>query len=202
MNTKAIAVTIVFAAVTIALNPAFTGLAVPFPFFPYVTYYLWEIPIVAAAFFIGLRYGILITFVNMIVLLATAPGFAPQQPFYQSTAAIAMLLGIYLSMKIAARKTSLQEAVPRRRLLVFSTVMGILFRVGIMAVLAYVLFRYPIIGFSLPEPIILTIIPLIAIYDATLPLYTVPIGYLIARTVGKNLRVGSQDPNVTLTVKR
>jgi hypothetical protein len=112
-----------------------------------------------------------------------------------------MLLGIYLSMKIAARKASLQEAVPRRRLVVFSTVMGILFRVGIMVVLAYVLFRYPIVGFSLTEPIILTIIPLIAIYDATLPLYTVPIGYLIARTVGKNLRVGSQDPNVTLTVK-
>jgi riboflavin transporter FmnP len=192
MNTRAIAATIVFAAITIVLNPAFMGLAIPAPFFPYVIYYLWEIPIVAAAFLIGPKHGISIAFVNMLVLLATSQGFAPQQPFYQSAAAICMVIGIYLAIKIVVRKAPQQEAIPKRKLLIFSTALGILFRVGIMTLLAYALFRYPVIGFSLPEPVILTIIPMIALYDATLPLYTIPIGYLIAITVRKNLKIGNK----------
>lgn len=192
MNTRAVTVTIVLAAITIVLNPAFTALAVPAPFFPYVIYYLWEIPIVAAAFIFGLKCGISIALVNFVALIATAQGFAPQQPFYQSTAAITMLLGIFLAIKIVARKVPQQDTVPQRKLFILSIVLGTLFRVGIMAVLAYVLFRYPLIGFNLPESAILAIIPLIAIYDATLPLYTIPIGYLIANTVRKNLKIGNK----------
>ena len=191
MNARVLAATIVLAAVTIVLNPAFTGLAVPAPFFPYVTYYLWEIPIVAAVFLIGPKYGISIAFLNMIILFAAAQGTTMQQPFYQSTAAIIMLLGIYLGIKLAVRKFPQTESIPQRKLFIFSTAFGILFRVGIMAVLAYVLFRLPGIGYSLPEPTILAIIPLIAIYDATLPLYTIPVGYIIAKTVHKNVKTGN-----------
>jgi hypothetical protein len=55
MNTRAIAMTIAFAAVTIVLNPAFSGIAVPAPFLPYVSYYIWEIPIIAVLFLVGLK---------------------------------------------------------------------------------------------------------------------------------------------------
>jgi riboflavin transporter FmnP len=192
MNTRAIAATIVFAAITIVLNPAFTGLAIPAPFFPFVIYYFWEIPIVAAAFLISPKHGILIALVNMIVMFAIGQGVVIQQPFYQSAAAISMLLGIFLATRIVVRKAPQEETNPQRKLLTYSTVLGIIFRVGIMAVLAYILFRYPVIGFSLPEPVILTIIPLIALYDATLPLYTISIGYLIAKTVRKNLKIGNK----------
>jgi riboflavin transporter FmnP len=185
MNTRAIAATVVLAAITITLNPGFTGLAVPAPFFPWVTYYLWEIPVVVACFLVGPKHAVLITVLNLIILLAIAPGFAIQQPFYQCTAAITMLGGIYLAIRISNRKPSQQKAVPKRRLLLFSTAFGILFRVGIMAVVAYVFFRYPVVGFELPEPLILLMIPLIALYDATFALYTIPIGYFIAKTVQK-----------------
>jgi hypothetical protein len=191
MNTKVISATIVLVAITIVLNPAFTGLAIPAPFFLPAMFYLWEIPIVAAAFLIGPKYGILIAFLNMIFLLATAQGFAPQQPLYQSAAAISMLIGIFLAIRLVASKAPQQDPVPRRKLLLYSTVLGVLFRVGIMAVVAYILFRFPLIGFELSEPVILTIIPLIALYDVILPLYTIPIGYLLARTVSRNLKVGS-----------
>jgi riboflavin transporter FmnP len=126
MNTRAIAATVVLAAITIALNPGFTGLAVPAPFFPWVTYYLWEIPVVAACFLIGPKQAIMITILNLIVLLAISTGFAIQQPFYQCTAAITMLVGIYLAIRISSRKIPQQEAVPKRRLLLFSTAFGIL----------------------------------------------------------------------------
>jgi riboflavin transporter FmnP len=188
MNTRAVAATIVFAAITIVLNPAFTGLAIPAPFFPFAIYYFWEIPIVAAAFIISPKHGILIALVNMIVMLAIGQGVVIQQPFYQSAAAISMLLGVFLATRIVVRKVPQEEINPQRKLLTYSTALGILFRVGIMTILGYVLFRYPVIGFSLPEPVILAMLPLIALYDATLPLYTIPIGYLIAKTVSKNLK--------------
>lgn len=191
MNTRAIAATIVFAGITVVLNPAFTGLAIPAPFFPFVIYYFWEIPIVAAAYLISPKHGILIAFVNMIIMLAIGQGLVIQQPFYQSAAAISMLLGIFLAKRIVVRKVPQEENIPQRKLLIYSTALGIVFRVGIMTVLGYVLFRYPVIGFSLPERIILIMLPLIALYDATLPLYTISIGYLIANTVRKNLKIGN-----------
>ena len=191
MNTRTIAATIVFAAIAVVLNPAFTGLAIPAPFFLFVTYYFWEIPIVAAAYLISPKHGILIAVVNMIIMLAMGQGVAIQQPFYQSTAAISMLLGIFLATKIVVRKDPQEENISQRKLIIYSTALGIIFRVGIMTVLGYVLFRFPVIGFSLPERIILIMLPPIALYDATLPLYTIPIGYIIAKTVRKNLKIGS-----------
>ncbi len=187
MNSKAIATTVVFTAVTVALNPIFTGLAIPAPFFPMVLYYIWEIPIAAIAFLISPKHGILVALVNMAVMLAIGQGLVIQQPFYQSVAAICSLIGMHFALKITQHRSIQQDATSKRNLPALSTALGILVRVGIMAFLAYALFRLPIIGFSLPDRAILAIIPLIALYDATLPLYTIPIGYLIARTINKNL---------------
>lgn len=194
MNTKAIAALIVFLALTVVLNPAFTGIAIPFPLFPYVFFYLWEIPIVAALFLFGPKYGVAIALLNIPLLLAISPGFAPQQPFYQSAAAITMLLGIFVATKFAAPRGVQAEANPRRRkFLASSMALGLLFRVGIMAIVAYTLFRFPVVGFNLTEPVILAVVPLIMIYDAFFSLYTIPLGYLIAEVVQKNLKTESSN---------
>jgi hypothetical protein len=38
----------------------------------------------------------------------------------------------------------------------------------------------------------MAITPLIALFNATEPLYVIPLGYFTARTVGKNLKVGNK----------
>ncbi len=48
MDTKKLTLTIVFAALAIALNPALAGLAIAAPFAPQLFYQIWEIPIVTA----------------------------------------------------------------------------------------------------------------------------------------------------------
>ena len=48
MNTKAISLTIVFTALTVALNPNLTGIFLAAPYAPFLIYQIWEIPIVAA----------------------------------------------------------------------------------------------------------------------------------------------------------
>jgi hypothetical protein len=44
----------------------------------------------------------------------------------------------------------------------------------------------------LPESITMAIIPPIVSFDATEPLYVIPLGYFTARTVGRNLRVDNK----------
>jgi hypothetical protein len=51
------------------------------------------------------------------------------------------------------------------------------------------------LGIELTEPEIIAILPLGVLFNVTIVLYTIPIGYFIARTVSKNLKVGNQIQN-------
>jgi hypothetical protein len=55
MNTRAIAMTIAFAAIAIVLNPAISGVGIPFPPIPRLIYNLWEMVIVAAFLLMGFK---------------------------------------------------------------------------------------------------------------------------------------------------
>ena len=41
---------------------------------------------------------------------------------------------------------------------------------------------------GLPMPYVVSTLPLIAIFNVTLPLYTIPIGFLIAKNVNQTLK--------------
>jgi riboflavin transporter FmnP len=53
METRQIALIAIFGAPAIALNPTFSGISVPAPFFPVLLYEVWEIPIVVVLFLVG-----------------------------------------------------------------------------------------------------------------------------------------------------
>src|SRR4030067_2417602 len=96
MNTKALAASIVFAALTVALNPAISGIGVPAPYAPFLIYGLWEIPIVAAFLLLSPVSGILICLLNSVVLFAFFPGALPTGPLYNLDAIFSILLGVYI----------------------------------------------------------------------------------------------------------
>jgi hypothetical protein len=59
-----------------------------------------------------------------------------------------------------------------------------------MTVVNYAVLRYdPPIGYSMPEKAILAAIPLIGLFNASLALYTIPLGHIIANAVKKNLKL-------------
>src|SRR3989304_6159865 len=109
MNTKTLAITIVFAAVTVALNPAISGIAFPAPYAPFLFYQIWEIPIVAAFLLSSRKSGIAIALLNASILFALFPGFLPAGPFYNLFAVLSMLSGIYIAHKILTRKSSMEK---------------------------------------------------------------------------------------------
>jgi riboflavin transporter FmnP len=189
MDTKSIALTAVFAAITVALNPAFSKIAVPAPFFPFLSYQIWEIPIVVAFLLIGYKSGVAVTLINGAILLSFLPNVIT---FGDVVACLSMLLGIYLAYRLITRKVPKEETLSRRKSVLSYTALGIVFRILIMVIFDYTLLRYPIIGLNLPESIIIAIIPPIALFNATEPLYTIPLGYFIAKTVGKNLKTSNK----------
>ena len=102
MNAKILAVIIVFASLTVVLNPAVTGIGVPAPYLPFLVYQIWEVPIVVLFLLVGPKYAIPIAVLNAFVLLALfiGPGGLPTGPFYNLAASLSMLLGVYIAHKI------------------------------------------------------------------------------------------------------
>lgn len=194
MDAKKLTITIVFAALTVALNPAFTKIAIPAPYAPFLIYQIWEIPIVAAFVLINLRSAVAISFMNMIILLAVFQGAAISGPFYNLLAVLSMLLGIYIAHKILTRKNTQEvnakSTLKKQAILITTaTALGITFRTGLMTIVNYAVLRYePPVGYAMPEVAILAAIPLIALFNSTLALYTVPLGHIVANAVKKNLK--------------
>ncbi|MGD8544724.1 MAG: hypothetical protein PVH12_00995 [Candidatus Bathyarchaeota archaeon] len=178
MDTKTVAVITVFAALTIALN--LSPVKIPAPYAPYLIYQLWEIPIVAAFLLYGWRVGLLIAIINTLILIIVFPGVLLTGPLYNLAAVLSMLLGIGIIVRVFHRRSGSHEILTPVSL----TISGIIFRVGIMSLVNWVFLRFPPpFGFNLPETAILVSLPLIAVFNATLTLYTIPTGYVAARVI-------------------
>ena len=189
MNTKELATTIVFAALTVALNPGIVpATGVPAPYAPFLIYGLWEIPIVAAFILISPASGILISLLNAAVLFAFFPGSLPTGPFYNLIAIFSMIMGVYVGRRFfSSEPTQVPNVV---KIAAASTILAIIIRVAVMTIVNYVTLPqdYPI-GFGLPVSAVLTLyLPPIALFNATVVLYTVPIGEFIADVIKSRLR--------------
>ncbi len=188
MNTKALATTIVFAALTVALNPGVSGIGVPAPYAPYLIYGLWEIPIVAAFLLISPASAIIITLLNSFVLFAFFPGPLPAGPFYNLIAVFSTLLGIFIAQIFIKRESTNQRTVIR--ITTGSTILGIILRVAVMTLVNYVTLQQPYpIGFGLEEVAVIASLPLTALFNATVVLYTIPMGEFIAHVIKDRIKL-------------
>ncbi|MEM2691691.1 MAG: hypothetical protein QXS01_06305 [Candidatus Bathyarchaeia archaeon] len=183
INTKTIMIIAIFAALTISLN--LSPIKIPAPYAPYLIYQVWEIPIVAAFLLYGFLTGIAIAVLNTLVLLMVFPGMLLTGPFYNLAAVISMLLGISIPKIIHKNPQT-----DRRTLAALLTAFGMIFRVGIMTLVNWAFLRFPPpVGFGMQELAIITSLPLIAMFNATLALYTIPLGYAIAETIKLHVKV-------------
>lgn len=184
MNSKTIAVIVVFGALTVALN--LSPAKIPAPYAPYLIYQVWEIPIVAAFLLYGLRVGVPISIINTAVLLGVYPGELPTGPLYNLAAVLSMLFGIYLARRfLPARFGGSQEVTVS----VIFTGVGTFFRVVFMTFVNWAFLPFPPpVGFGLPIEAVLAGLPLIGFFNATLALYTIPVGVFIAKVVGSRLK--------------
>jgi len=183
MNTKRLTLIIIFVALTAALNVA--GPKIPAPYAPFLIYQIWEIPIVVAFLAMGPKVGVAITVINSLILFAVFQGSLPSGPFYNLIAVLAMLLGIYLPYKIATRScpTEKLDSFLRRHfnlITISATALGIILRVVITTPINYIALQSPYpFGFGLNASGAVALLPLIAVFNSTVALYTVPIAFIV-----------------------
>jgi len=190
MNSKTIASVTVFAGLTVALN--LSPAKIPAPYAPFLIYQVWEIPIVAAFLIYGPKVGVTIAIINTMVLLGVFPGVLLTGPLYNLAAVLSMLLGIYLMYKFIAKSFDKQQ---EAKIASSSTAFGTIMRVGMMTIVNWALLRFPPpVGFSIPEEAIIAMLPIIGLFNATLALYTIPIGHFLAKavSVGTKLQAWSE----------
>jgi riboflavin transporter FmnP len=194
LDTKKLSLTIVFAALAIALNPTFTQIQLQFPLAQGLIYQIWEIPIVIAFLIISPAAGLGVSLLNTAVLFVLFPGALPTGPIYNLAATLSMQVGIFAAVTIGKRLFCSKN--PKTNILSFvkwaaiATTLGILTRVVFMAVVLYFVLPQPSpIGFSFPLDATIAYLPFAAFFNATLALYTIPIGWLIAQRVQKVLHL-------------
>jgi len=181
ITSRAVALTVVFTALSIVLSRAVSGISIPAPYFPYLAYEIWEIPIIAAYFVLGPKYGVSITLLSGAFLFVV---FHSYMIFGGVLACLSMLLGLYLANNYISRRAQHAKPLSEKKSVLLYTALAILFRSLNLAVWDYAMLRYPLpLGLGLSEQAIIAILLPITIFNATEPLYPVPLGYLIAKRV-------------------
>jgi riboflavin transporter FmnP len=177
LNTRALALIVVFTALAAALN--IYGPKIPFPFAPFLFFTFWEIPIVIAFFMAGPRSGLIVSVINTLILLVVFPGALPTGPLYNLIAVVAMLSGIYLPywiIKKGSKSENLGSYLSNHIVLIglSSTTFGIILRVLVMTIFNYFALQQPFpIGFEFEEVNVLLFLPIGAIFNAVVALYSI-----------------------------
>lgn len=186
LNTRALSLIIIFTALAAALNVY--GPKIPFPLAPFLFFSFWEIPIVIAFLFVGPKSGIIVSAINTLILMAVFWGALPTGPLYNWIAVLSMLLGIYVPYWIARRgcKTENLGNYLNRHIAIItfsSTALGVVLRVLVMTGVNYFALQQPYpIGFSFQEIDVILFLPVGAVFNAVVAIYTtlISIGITIA----------------------
>jgi riboflavin transporter FmnP len=192
-NTRTLALIIIFISLAIALNVY--GPKIPFPLAPFLYYQLWEIPIVVAFLAIGPKAGVTITVINSLILLAVFPGSLPTGPLYNLVAVLSMLLGIYIPYRLATHGCKVENLGMFLRqhvklITVAATILGIVLRVSVTSFVNYFALQQPYpIGFSFPPIDALAFLPVGAVFNATIAIYTIPVAIGIAITITSRIKL-------------
>jgi riboflavin transporter FmnP len=191
LNTKAVGVVASFTALTAVLNLV----KIPVPFLPYFSYQLGDITLVIAFLLFGLGIGFAVVALSMVVSVVMLPNAVGiiGAPYYQA-AVISMVLGVCLYEKIIKPKIQNSRYLVAKSASV-STVISILTRTLIMLPLDYYIYGYLVSivsGWSLADAyaLILSTLPLMVLYNITVPLFAIPTSYYTAEKVSKHYKSG------------
>jgi riboflavin transporter FmnP len=185
ISSRAIVTTIAFTALSIVLSSPVSGISIPSPFLG-LRYEIWEIPIIVAFFLFGPKQAIAITLLSGAFLFAVLLNYVV---FGGILACLSMLLGIYLASRFISRNAAEGKPLSGKKAVVLYTALAVLFRSVNMAIWDYAMLRYPLpLGLGLSENVIRAILLPVTVFNATEPLYPIPIGYFIAKRVESVLK--------------
>ncbi len=188
MNSKTIGIIVAFTALTTALNV----IKIPVPYLLTFSYTLGDIALLVAFLLYGPKPGVAVAALSTIITMIILPGPANLfgQPYYL-IGICTMLLGVYVASRIITRRKGLQVS---GKTVILLTALAILTRTILMFPLDYTVFGAlvsVVSGLSIADAYSLVrgTIPMIVLYNVTVPLYVVPTSYYLAKKLAKHLKI-------------
>jgi riboflavin transporter FmnP len=189
MNAKAVAMCSLF----VALNIVLYRVRVPVPSFQF---YFWEIPIVIALLLFGFKFGLSVAVLSAFCqALIFPPALGIIFPIWNiiamSTTLVAVALTRWLITTWRSRVSGTRNLWAKP--LIFLVIAALILREAVMPFVNYFMWKFmlPLAGQATSDIVVMGAVTASLIYDAILVLYTVPIGYLVAKRVNVSLRMGN-----------
>ena len=190
MDSKKITLIIVFTALSIALNP----IRIPTIYWPGFFYRLWEIPLVVAFMLFGPKIGITTGVLNVLAQIVIFPIPAGILAYpWGLVATLSMFLGLYIAQRLLKSNLSKTILSSKIKPVFYLTFFGIIIRAVTMPFIDYAVYNslLPIaLGHTFSEAYILGLIPGIIIFNIIVPLYTIPVAYVITKKISESLKLG------------
>jgi riboflavin transporter FmnP len=192
MNAKSVVLIITFTAVAIALN----SVRVPSIIYPGTLFEFSQIPVVVAFILFGPEIGVIVGVLNLtggLTIFPLSNGLIVYPMDF--VALLLMFAGISMASRFAARANEFSAG---KKPIICLTALAISFRGGIMPLIDYGFLYHVVLtmvlGVNLPEALILGLLPGFVLYNVIVPLYTVPVAYVIAARVGRHLKIETRFP--------
>ena len=186
LNRKSLTASILFSSIALVLHPPFLPLGIPAPYAPFLIYQIWEIPLFICLLLFGPTAAVISGIINFISLLIFFPGQLISGPIYNLIAIYSSYLGIILVKRTIIKNHKFDYKISFKNIIIV-TASSMILRTLIMTIVNYIaLPRPPPIGFSIPMEAMPTTLGLIAIFNATTIIYSIPIAFSITKTITKS----------------
>jgi len=186
-NSRRLSLEALLTALAVILN---LTISFPAPYATFLTYEIWEVPIVLALLILGVRSGVTVAVLNSVVLELVKPGAIPAGPLYNFAAIAAMFVGILAAQRVAKRR-----GWGVGTLIAASTSLGVLTRTSIMTVVNAIILPLPYpIGFGtfgVTVSQLPALLPLIGLFNFTVALYTIPLAHSMQRAIAARYRLNT-----------
>ncbi len=194
MNSKTLGLVIAFTALATALNLV----RIPVPFLFGYSYQLGDIILVIAFLLFGIKIGLTIAIADMFVSMTIYPNPVGiiGAPYYLFSV-LTMVLGVYIFGRILKSRIQ-NKPFFKAKSAALSTVCAVFTRTLLMLPMDFLVFPYLVFivsGLSISEAFnsVLIAMPAIVLYNITVPIYVVPISYLVAKKVSVHLKSAVTD---------
>jgi riboflavin transporter FmnP len=189
LNARSVALVAVFAAVAISLN----AIRIPAIFWPGLAYPLSEIPIVIAFLLYDFKIATLVGVINLagqLLFFQLGPGSIVGYPM-GFLALLVTLSGMYIATRLMFGKVTPEKPLSERKKATIFTAFAMAFRTAIMPFSDYAVFYgilLPLVGISIPDAYRAALIPAFILFNIMVPLYTVPIAYVVGTKVSAHFK--------------
>ncbi|MCD6563440.1 MAG: hypothetical protein J7K23_05940 [Thermoproteales archaeon] len=179
VKAKKLTLTAIFSAMAISLE--ILPIDIPFPMFSKLTIDITGVPLLLALYIIDLPSSIITTVTTGIIIALPRPPFKPSNPygaFFKTLAELSTIIGVWMIKKLWKKDN--------KKFFIYSFLNGSFIRTIVMCIANYIFLP---IFYGVPVKIVISILPIIALFNIVQTLVNILLAYLSYKAIKKRLSI-------------